>query len=175
MKYCAVSRLHRPRAIAQPHEYQRHNSGAGRFWYWSSRGCRVRYCLPIKRCRSTAFLYALPYQLYRRHRIRAMVFHGTSHRYVAYRYRQLREITREETNVITLHLGKRVFDCCHSSRRLGGHVMGLDAARGSGDGYPVRRHRSSYCRFSWRLRRALTAQNVETLLNKPVWLLGISD
>jgi acetate kinase len=32
-----------------------------------------------------AFLYALPYQLYRRHRIRHYGFHGTSHRYVAYR------------------------------------------------------------------------------------------
>ena len=32
-----------------------------------------------------AFLYALPYQLYQRHRIRRYGFHGTSHRYVAYR------------------------------------------------------------------------------------------
>ena len=31
-----------------------------------------------------AFLYALPYQLYRRHKIRRYGFHGTSHRYVAY-------------------------------------------------------------------------------------------
>jgi acetate kinase len=32
-----------------------------------------------------AFLYALPYHLYRRHRIRRYGFHGTSHRYVAVR------------------------------------------------------------------------------------------
>jgi acetate kinase len=37
-----------------------------------------------------AYLYALPYHLYRRHRIRRYGFHGTSHRYVAYRYRMLR-------------------------------------------------------------------------------------
>ena len=37
-----------------------------------------------------AYLYALPYHLYRRHRIRRYGFHGTSHRYVAYRYRTLR-------------------------------------------------------------------------------------
>src|SRR6185503_8131779 len=37
-----------------------------------------------------AYLYALPYQFYRRHRVRRYGFHGTSHRYVAYRYRQLR-------------------------------------------------------------------------------------
>ena len=52
-----------------------------------------------------AYLYALPYHLYRRHRIRRYGFHGTSHRYVAYRYRTLRQLTREQTNVITLHLG----------------------------------------------------------------------
>src|SRR5688572_9123280 len=52
-----------------------------------------------------AFLYALPYQLYRRYRVRRYGFHGTSHRYVAYRYRQLRRIERDQTNIITLHLG----------------------------------------------------------------------
>src|SRR5262245_50021408 len=52
-----------------------------------------------------AYLYAIPYQFYRRHRIRRYGFHGTSHRYVAYRYRQLLNIARDQTNVITLHLG----------------------------------------------------------------------
>jgi len=52
-----------------------------------------------------AYLYAIPYQLYRRYRIRRYGFHGTSHRYVAYRYRQLQQIARDETNVITIHLG----------------------------------------------------------------------
>ncbi len=52
-----------------------------------------------------AYLYAVPYHLYRRHRIRRYGFHGTSHRYVAFRYRALRGLTREQTNIITLHLG----------------------------------------------------------------------
>lgn len=55
-----------------------------------------------------AFLYALPYQLYRRHRIRRYGFHGTSHRYVAYRYRKLKGIARDATNLITLHLGNGI-------------------------------------------------------------------
>ena len=33
------------------------------------------------------------------------VVHGTSHRYVADRYRTLRALTEEQTHVITLHLG----------------------------------------------------------------------
>ena len=52
-----------------------------------------------------AYLYAIPYHLYQRHRIRRYGFHGTSHRYVAHRYRVLRQLTREQTNIITLHLG----------------------------------------------------------------------
>src|SRR6202022_2596590 len=58
-----------------------------------------------QRCDEHAYLYAIPYQLYRRYQIRPYRFHGTSHRDVAYRYRQLRQIAREKTNVITLHLG----------------------------------------------------------------------
>ncbi len=58
-----------------------------------------------------AFLYALPYQLYRRHKIRRYGFHGTSHRYVAYRYRTLLNIPREKVNVITLASRQRLFDC----------------------------------------------------------------
>lgn len=53
----------------------------------------------------TAYLYAIPYQLYRRHKIRRYGFHGTSHRYIAYQYRTLNNIPREYVNVITLHLG----------------------------------------------------------------------
>src|SRR5215207_3991464 len=52
-----------------------------------------------------AYLYALPYQWYRRHRIRRYGLHGTSHRYVAYRYRRLLGLERNKTNVVTLHLG----------------------------------------------------------------------
>jgi acetate kinase len=53
----------------------------------------------------TAFIYAIPYQLYRRYRVRRYGFHGTSHRYIAYRYRQLTGKTRESTRILTLHLG----------------------------------------------------------------------
>src|ERR1044072_6883620 len=76
------------------------------------------------------YLYALPYQLYRRYRIRRYGFHGTSHRYVAYRYRRLRSIKREETNVITLHLGN---GCSAAAIRAGDSVdtsMGMTPLEG---------------------------------------------
>src|SRR5664280_797834 len=77
-----------------------------------------------------AFLYALPYHLYRRHRIRRYGFHGTSHRYVAFRYRALRELTRDQTNIITLHLGN---GCSATAIRRGKSVdtsMGMTPLEG---------------------------------------------
>lgn len=120
-----------------------------------------------------AFLYALPYQLYRRHRIRRYGFHGTSHRYVAYRYRQLRKIAREQTNVITMHLGN---GCSIAAIRKGDSLdtsMGLTPLEGlvmgtrSGDIDPA------IVDFV-AAKEGLTAQEVETLLNKQSGLLGIS-
>ena len=77
-----------------------------------------------------AYLYALPYQWYRRHRIRRYGFHGTSHRYVAYRYRKLLGIERDKTNVITLHLGN---GCSAAAIRAGDSVdtsMGMTPLEG---------------------------------------------
>ena len=58
-----------------------------------------------------AFLYGIPYQHYRRHKIRRYGFHGTSHRYVAYRYRQMCNLRRDQTSIITLHLGNGCSAC----------------------------------------------------------------
>lgn len=120
-----------------------------------------------------AYLYALPYQLYRRHRVRRYGFHGTSHRYVAYRFRQLRKIARDQTNVITLHLGN---GCSIAAIRAGDSVdtsMGLTPLEGlvmgtrSGDIDPA------IVDFI-AAKEGLTSREVETLLNKQSGLLGIS-
>lgn len=58
-----------------------------------------------------AYLYAIPYQLYRRHKVRRYGFHGTSHRYVAHRWRQLVGASRESTRIVTLHLGNGCSAC----------------------------------------------------------------
>src|SRR5689334_8201946 len=120
-----------------------------------------------------AFLYALPYQLYRRHRIRRYGFHGTSHRYVAYRYRKLKGIPREATNILTLHLGNgcsiaaikdgNSLDTSMGFTPLEGLVMGTR----SGDLDP------SIVDLIG-AKEGLSAREVETLLNKQSGLLGIS-
>lgn len=52
-----------------------------------------------------AFLYALPYELYEKYRVRRYGFHGTSHRYVARRAAELMGKGKYDVNLITCHLG----------------------------------------------------------------------
>ncbi len=53
----------------------------------------------------TAYLYALPYEIYEKYRIRRYGFHGTSHRYVARRCAKLMGVDKTGANIITCHLG----------------------------------------------------------------------
>ena len=53
-----------------------------------------------------AFLYALPYSVYQRHKVRRYGFHGTSHRFMTYALEsRLVKRPRKEFKVITVHLG----------------------------------------------------------------------
>ncbi|MGE5589750.1 MAG: acetate kinase [Bacillota bacterium] len=53
----------------------------------------------------TAFLYALPYVLYKRYKVRRYGFHGMSHRYVSERAAALLGRPSEDLRIITCHLG----------------------------------------------------------------------
>lgn len=52
-----------------------------------------------------AFLYGIPYELYRRYKIRRYGFHGTSHRYVALKAAEMLGKPYEKLKIITAHLG----------------------------------------------------------------------
>ena len=52
-----------------------------------------------------AYMYALPYYLYKEHGVRRYGFHGTSHRYVSQRVCQFLGIKAEESSIITCHIG----------------------------------------------------------------------
>lgn len=120
-----------------------------------------------------AYLYAIPYSLYRRYRVRRYGFHGTSHRYVAYRYRRLTGRRREETNLITIHLGN---GCSACAIRAGDSVdtsMGFTPLEGlvmgtrSGDLDPAILDFIA-------AKEGQTLNEIEGLLNKQSGLLGIS-
>ena len=52
-----------------------------------------------------AYMYALPYELYEKHRVRRYGAHGTSHQYVAHQAAKFMGRESEGFNVITCHLG----------------------------------------------------------------------
>ncbi len=52
-----------------------------------------------------AFMYGLPYILYKKYSVRRYGFHGTSHRYVAHRASALMEKPLTQIKLVTCHLG----------------------------------------------------------------------
>jgi acetate kinase len=121
----------------------------------------------------TAYLYGIPYQYYRRYKVRRYGFHGTSYRYVAYRYRQLSGRTREGTNVIALHLGNGASACAIAGGESAETSMGFTPLEGlmmgtrSGDLDPA------ILDFVG-AKEGLSSRETELMLNKQSGLLGIS-
>jgi acetate kinase len=120
-----------------------------------------------------SYLYAIPYQFYRRHKIRRYGFHGTSHRYIAYRYRTINNIPRDRVNIITLHLGN---GCSIAAIKGGNSVetsMGFTPLEGlvmgtrSGDLDPA------IVEFICE-KEGMSVHEVDNMLNKSSGLLGIS-
>ena len=120
-----------------------------------------------------AYLYAIPYNLYRRHKVRRYGFHGTSHRYVAYRWRELTGVARDDTRIITLHLGNGCSACAIDHGDSVDTSMGFTPLEGlvmgtrSGDLDPaVLEYLGA--------KEGLSPTEVDNLLNKQSGLLGLS-
>jgi len=119
-----------------------------------------------------AYLYALPYEVYEKHRVRRYGFHGTSHRYVARRAAQLLGKHKYEINCITAHLGN---GCSVAAVRDGHSVdtsMGLTPLEGlimgtrSGDFDPA---------VIFHLERlGYQTDALDKMCNKQSGLLGVS-
>lgn len=54
---------------------------------------------------ASAYMYALPYNLYEKYKIRKYGFHGTSHKYVTGECAKMLGKKQEDINIITFHLG----------------------------------------------------------------------
>lgn len=120
-----------------------------------------------------AFLYAIPYEFYKKHRIRRYGFHGTSHRYVARRAAELMGKDKYGVNVITCHLGNGCSITAVKNGRSVDTSMGLTPLEGlmmgtrSGDIDPG-------IIFYLMDSLGLSGQEVNDILNKKSGLLGLS-
>ena len=121
----------------------------------------------------TAFIYAIPYQYYRRYRVRRYGFHGTSHRYIAYRYRQLTNKSRDDTKIITLHLGNGASACAINAGTSVDTSMGFTPLEGlvmgtrSGDLDPA-------ILDFLAIKEGMSTRELDSMLNKQSGLLGVS-
>ncbi len=119
-----------------------------------------------------AYMYAIPHELYDKYRIRRYGFHGTSHSYVANKALSYCKRAKENTNLITCHLGNgcsitaiafgKSVDTSMGFTPLEGLVMGTR----SGDIDPAIIH--------YLLDKGYTDKEVIDMLNKKSGLLGIS-
>ncbi len=119
-----------------------------------------------------AFMYGIPYELYEKFRIRRYGFHGTSHRYVASKALDYCKRAKENTNLITCHLGNgcsitgisngKSIDTSMGFTPLEGLMMGTR----SGDIDPAIIH--------YLADKGYSDKEIIDLLNKKSGLLGLS-
>ncbi len=121
-----------------------------------------------------AYLYAVPYRLYKEYSIRRYGFHGTSHRYVAHRAAQIMGQPLEELNMITCHLGNGCSITAIKSGESMDTSMGFTPLEGlimgtrSGDIDPA-------IVFYLMDHMGLTGSDVSAMLNNKSGLLGLSE
>ncbi len=119
------------------------------------------------------YMYALPYEVYEKYRVRRYGFHGTSHFYVSHRAAEMLGKPYEECKIITLHLGNgasmaaikggKVVDTSMGFTPLEGLVMGTR----SGDIDPA-------IVFYLMEKLEMNTKEANNYFNKKAGMLGLS-
>lgn len=120
-----------------------------------------------------AYMYALPYRLYRDYSVRKYGFHGTSHKYVSQRALELLGRTARRPNLITLHLGNGSSLAAVKDGRCVDTSMGLTPLAGVVMGSRCGDIDPAIVTFLQE-KESLTAQQAERLMNKESGVLGLS-
>ena len=121
-----------------------------------------------------AYMYALPYRLYKQYGVRRYGFHGTSHRYVSQRVCEFLDVNPKGKRIITCHIGNgasiaaiqdgKCIDTSMGLTPLEGLMMGTRA--GDVDGGAI---------TFLAKKLDLDADGMSNLLNKQSGVLGITD
>jgi len=121
-----------------------------------------------------AYLYALPYKLYKEHSIRRYGAHGTSHRFIARETAERMGKPQDELNIINCHLGNGASVCAIKGGKSVDTSMGLTPLEGlvmgtrSGDIDPA---------VVFYLHDVLnySVDQINTMLTKESGLLGLTE
>jgi len=121
----------------------------------------------------TAYIYAIPYELYEKYGIRRYGFHGTSHRYVSRKAAEILGKDVSELRMVTCHLGNGCSIAAIKEGRSVDTSMGFTPLEGlpmgtrSGDIDPS-------IIFFIAEQENLSLKMIEEILNKKSGLLGVS-
>lgn len=120
------------------------------------------------------YLYAIPYEFYKKYGVRKYGAHGTSHRYVSERLAEIEQKPIEEMKIVTCHLGQGSSICAIQGGKSIDTSMGLTPLGGipmvtrSGDLDP------SVLTYLMK-KENFTPQEMEDLLNKQSGLSAIAN
>ncbi len=77
-----------------------------------------------------AYLYAVPYELYKKYHVRRYGFHGTSHRYVSHRVCEMLGVDINTQKIITCHIGNGASVAAIKNGKVVDTSMGLTPLEG---------------------------------------------
>ena len=119
------------------------------------------------------FLYPIPLEYYEKYKVRRYGFHGTSHKYITYRYAEITGKDVKDSNLITCHLGNGASLAAIEAGKVVNTSMGFTPLAGimmggrSGDVDP------SIIPYLMK-KTGQTAEELINTFNKKSGLLGIS-
>jgi acetate kinase len=120
-----------------------------------------------------AYMYAIPYSLYRKYTIRRYGFHGTSHRYISQRGCEMLEADFKKQKIITCHLGNGASMAAIKNGKSIDTSMGLTPVEGLVMG--TRSGDLDLGVLTYVMRREqIGISTANTLINKFSGVLGIS-
>ena len=121
----------------------------------------------------SAYMYAIPYELYEKYKIRRYGFHGTSHKYVTAECAKMLGKDIDKTNIITFHLGNGSSITAVKDGKSINTSMGFTPLAGIAMGTRCGDIDPAIIKFIAD-SEGKTLEEVDTILNKNSGVLGIS-
>ena len=121
-----------------------------------------------------AYLYAIPYELYKKHGIRKYGFHGTSHKYVSQKVAEVMGKDIKDLKIVTCHLGNGASLAAIKNGVSIDTSMGFTPLEGVAMGTRSGSIDPAIVTFLMK-EENLTADEVNDLLNKKSGVLGVSE
>lgn len=120
-----------------------------------------------------AYMYAIPYSLYKKYGIRRYGFHGTSHQYVAKRACEILKLDYQKQRIITCHLGNGASIAAIKNGKSLDTSMGLTPVEGLIMGTRSGDVDAGVLTFIME-KEEIDAASLNTLINKHSGVYGVS-